>query len=974
MSVKVNTCFNMTISPSVMRNPQNALNIHIMFFIALAKYQSSRMTRIAVTDFTRKTMSPFIENACRRRGGGGVLFCPLLLPYCHCSSSLREIERGACPCPSPLPPLATTRAHSITPLPTCEMETTDNVENLLLALFEDDWTKERSFFKIEENPTDKTLVEIYVAILEGRVLEPSTLWSEYFGRVVDDDDAVVIRNRVDDDEILRVPSNPNERACRNGANCQGYIAFGDVLTEVPAAGPRREQPGFCLRCIRYNSTFIIVNLLAHNKNIAHHAMPKIFNKVGVRGEYAIEQSLISSPQIYHGNLLAVIPEYKNYYTRAVDPKTGVVYHRQTKYLYPDKPIPDSGSGINEDGGGGGGDGGGDDGEDDSKGSDRPLKKVMLSMRASMPSEGRHESSVQGYFASLQSWLPSHTLPTDAYFYKGRTHPYIWNPRYTHDPPATEEEIEYILAINTIDYIESLAAKCDTRRIENILRSWQDRCIVSVLKTKPVLPPDLSPHVLNSSVFGKGSKMRSLYSDQDIFLSKLILTSFTPTNDLSSIANQLGEMSKKDTIVFDALLSITMNGYLGRSDHCKVSATFHRRHDIHIWQSVYFGNVASFLNWIEVHPATFLFLFREYVFDTMYTISAIGDYICCVNRWSLLQKNVSDVCDQIRTICDAELDGRRDSFHELKAARDIRAEKVALTYNKQFNKLLDKFTSNSVVETIVSVMNKVNLKKIVKGPRLDCKDELIEVVHSFVDTMHDIMPIDANRAGTLKYLVGAESIQPFVDTVKQINIFDLSNTVDKLTQTLTALIEANQKDFYLLRAFYENLQAKECMMVYPTPTFITKKQRASYSKLYGHLDPLPRWAGNYYFCRNCGTVKTQIFRGERHLALSQNNAVYDVSTNRVFCSTAFSRNNIPDYSNSKDPERKIILKVDRDRRKNALHSRCVYEPLQMINFIGKIVTTKNQGLVAACPECAVLTSISKESLDCRAEAFSCGCSG
>ena len=148
---------------------------------------------------------------------------------------------------------------------------------------------------------------------------------------------------------------------------------------------------------------------------------------------------------------------------------------------------------------------------------------------------------------------------------------------------------------------------------------------------------------------------------------------------------------------------------------------------------------------------------------------------------------------------------------------------------------------------------------------------------------------------------------------------------------------------------------------------------AYTSLYGGV--LPEYAGDYYCCRNCGTIKTTIQErnyDQNPLSLAHTNLVFDVSSGNIFCGSAFQTSAMPDYSSSKDPRRKMIIRENRDDIKKVVTYKCIHENLSVINLIGKIVATSNSGAVIVCPHCAILTCLTREGTNSGDDVFSCGC--
>jgi len=199
-------------------------------------------------------------------------------------------------------------------------------------------------------------MKITCSALFDRISEHSTVRLKNANKVAQDIlSNFEIRTRLEDDDILRTPKYTWERPCCNGKSCQGYSTHGDILVEmlpkklyydimnkyqqdhIPPELPSKVYS--CLRCVRYQHTFFIKNTEAEKIKHDPTVVPSTFwYLIGKRGEYDIVQCMFTSPDIYQGTILGLLPECSRYYERFVDNDENhgpIVYHQQKGYLTPE---------------------------------------------------------------------------------------------------------------------------------------------------------------------------------------------------------------------------------------------------------------------------------------------------------------------------------------------------------------------------------------------------------------------------------------------------------------------------------------------------------------------------------------------------------------------------------------------------------------------------------------------------------------
>jgi len=113
---------------------------------------------------------------------------------------------------------------------------------------------------------------------------------------------LMLFTRAKANDLLRTPKK-NERICRNGALCQLKKFHGsaarecltnDDLIELERTGtlPMEQRP--CLGCMRYDVTWFFMYMRFHGSHVGNKFISNHYNIVNMKGEYHIDQCLISS--------------------------------------------------------------------------------------------------------------------------------------------------------------------------------------------------------------------------------------------------------------------------------------------------------------------------------------------------------------------------------------------------------------------------------------------------------------------------------------------------------------------------------------------------------------------------------------------------------------------------------------------------------------------------------------------------------
>ena len=153
-----------------------------------------------------------------------------------------------------------------------------------------------------------------------------------------------------EDDHLRTPwPNTLERPCANGTSCRGFIQFRTILIEcltqqeyqtITTTGRIPPHAGFCIRCIRYRNGDFYESSRADLKPSPFSGfVSPFYNKPGEKGEYLLDNCLLSTGLTYSGFPLPVVAEIPNYYTLkevVLSDVSKVFYNCQTYYRKPEE--------------------------------------------------------------------------------------------------------------------------------------------------------------------------------------------------------------------------------------------------------------------------------------------------------------------------------------------------------------------------------------------------------------------------------------------------------------------------------------------------------------------------------------------------------------------------------------------------------------------------------------------------------------
>ena len=728
-----------------------------------------------------------------------------------------------------------------------------------------------------------------------------------------------IRSRQADDAICRIAME-GEQPCTNGRNCQGNLTFGDILV---AMGGR--QGGLCLRCTRHETTIRFLKVRSTNQNISEAAEPitSYYNIVGKEGEYDAAQSLTTSDSKYQGLLMAVMPEYSSFYTRHTE--GNVVYHLQTWYKYPGTM------------------------------GDRALmypKKVDLT--------------------------PQVKLDDMASVLFDSSHIYIWNP-LNMDNSQQHRFNKYCDLVVKLDDCEKHLETCTSRDERRTTEMQQDLLLPlsiqmeknnsfadenvgdvneeGLLVFEEDVLPEASTHLLNCSIWD-AVKAMDYEMDAD-FVS--ILTNCFPkvSKEREFVALLIGKIKNQNQHFGDMIYRILLGGLLGISATCKTSANFRRRKALYKW---YYFERTDISDWMTTNQTIVTSFFREYLFRSIRKVAPLYDFLCSVFPWEQNETRVFEMCDRIR-------EEYNNTTMLALSSEDYQLDEYSI--EKMLGRInwrgFPRFPVASKTETIIasfSAVAKTHTLDLPKsGSRLDDDDDEIGTVKEFVWKYASCL--SETDLGWMELLFEIPADQALIEAINNINLAKPKF----LTQAVETVFRRSLREFTLLKTFYTVLDQTRTMVVYKLPEFITLRQQAAYLKMYG-TTTLPPHAGSYYYCRNCGSIKTKIPKRSTNndpVSLSHTGTIFDVSTRSVYCRSAMER------STGAEEEDEVSKKSFRANLKIEQKSPCIEDKLSHINLIGKSVATKNQGTIIICPGCGLLTTLGRDAVNCGDSLLSCGCS-
>jgi len=521
-------------------------------------------------------------------------------------------------------------------------------------------------------------------------------------------------------------------------------------------------------------------------------------------------------------------------------------------------------------------------------------------------------------------------------------------------------------------------------------------------------PDTTVHILNCQIWGTSNTNESdknlpftskLDYDLMMLLSKTIPTACKSREFSKVFKNKISQYYDTPSelnILVDIFRRILTAGFLGIYDKSTVVANFERRRSVYSWYCFSNSSIDEFLSWMKVHKSVTIYIIREYLFFMIQSINPLYDYMNEHYKWESIEKSCILVCDNIRYNYNVDIDDIRDVYYDNYSIQlntlEWKCEIETEIFNKLKLKTFPRFKPISVVDKIISTINTIVLNRILeKDDKLSIIDITKETntIKFCINNFYEYCKLQNTVSTPFSFewmfwileLNIKQTIIPFKNAVS--NYFNELNR-RLLFKTLSNIYNNNPKDFKILQTFYNELYIKENFIIYNIPDMLKNKQLEAYCKLYSvdSITELPPDAGQYYYCSQCGTFKSYIY--SRNLTNNQNSIshfdiCYDLLSEKLYCKSLYTKFDIPDnyigaYQNSKNPERKIIMRQERHRKNKTELEACMKQELTPVNMIGKLIATPRQGLIIICPACGLLTSLIREGINCDDPnvLYHCGC--
>lgn len=428
------------------------------------------------------------------------------------------------------------------------------------------------------------------------------------------------------------------------------------------------------------------------------------------------------------------------------------------------------------------------------------------------------------------------------------------------------------------------------------------------------------------------------------------------------------LQSTNSYVRDGLSRLIAAGLLGIYDQCKEPAEFHVRRKIYEW--FYFNDTTDALkNWFFQNPEILLYVIREALFSTVHSNSIVYELMCSVYRWELLESNIFNTMDRIRS-----------RLSQMRVLSDFTVGVSA--DNSTFLMITE--PRKDTIESAISIASSKNLKNAPKIIR--CQFELMtyklmKKQEKSKFTRHKVMPWScpavSRITNTLLSLGRTVNDPPLEIPLDYLILFGTSrkkclDPLEKCRQlyenetntiALTDFIKNLRNEypeFYVrLFAHYDTLHYINAFQLSPLPYHIAKKQVIALRKEFAFTsnEPLPVQAGNVLACQYCGLVKSDIKFDRVRRGKESKVPVYNLLTYGLFCKRIVPRS----HSNPKTV-------VTRDRPKC---DGCKFTELISVNLIGKVLYSRQQLSVILCPGCCRLMVLCNEAYDTLGR-LHCGC--
>ena len=423
-------------------------------------------------------------------------------------------------------------------------------------------------------------------------------------------------------------------------------------------------------------------------------------------------------------------------------------------------------------------------------------------------------------------------------------------------------------------------------------------------------------------------------------------------------------------LYDALARIVLVSMLGSYHHTNVQACFHARYALYEWYIFSGSDQFILLDWIARNPMLLTYCLRELIFMTCETLPSYENYMIHRQRWHSMRRNALDAMDEVRAHINENLRSR--DLRVIRACRGLKfypeLPNELISPLMDFNERNLQFSPRPMTDNVTEKMRKsfVAVDKMngdLSSPtseELEAMTDLGTVVQTYGELSQDFPYELLHRF----FGVSFDSVQRLRNG-EESYVREVDRT--RIRHALNYIRRDNQRDYRLLRSYFESVHKVDGLIFSDLPYSITKDQIQTLRIQYGigPGDNLPKGAGSFLVCPNCTFFKATVIHDESRRGKEVRTPIYDASSHKIFCQRIIPRQQGSNRRETDERSKKRYEKKIKD------YEPCKYSELILVNMIGRIVWSREQkASVFMCPGCAQLCTHGRHSF--TNGILGCGC--
>lgn len=479
--------------------------------------------------------------------------------------------------------------------------------------------------------------------------------------------------------------------------------------------------------------------------------------------------------------------------------------------------------------------------------------------------------------------------------------------------------------------------------------------------------------------------------------------------------------------FDIISRFIFASLLGVYDHCTVIPTFQVRRKLYANFMMNSVNSGSLEKWVRDNGKLCTYVIREYLYFCTESLSGLTEYMRKNYFWDIMKDNTYSATNSVREFMNESLDNfmfTHDKFVQFgnefcSVMEQYDNEYVYFDQCKPLDPTITFEPNRPWHKEMSGTLNRYNKENLERAPRI-MEMPFVDKVFNVIRTLNDecyieeckdvdriVPPAITNLVKTIIEAIIKEGyindisfdflvlhpINMLPSSLLRLNrgyrLYSKEESRSKIKTIMKAIHSTSQYDYHLLSLFFQVLKDKKSFSIVSTPGCMQRRLLNTLHRIYETKQgqKLPPGAGIYYVCEACKQIKTNVYPYSnerdryRPSSLCATDTCLDLSTGKVYCAKIASKSNPKNRETSSDTISHVFYdakKKEKAKKKEARHQRkmeminnCPNQELTMVDMKCNMIITE-AGTFLLCPECAVMTELSKNDFDNETGRFSCGC--